>query len=577
MRGGDTQRSVSVVGFNDKISLGWLGETIESREEVMRVQFLDAGTLQPYPLAEHEIYLRGATANWYSKNQWAHLPPWAYRGGDSQAAEPEVLFPPDERFPFGESDPGFRIGPPVIQHATIEPDLDRPDLFYVWPLFDPLAWQNALLYVPDGELLRRKPGSGLGPPPPGEFTFEVKTVGLLNGRQPELMPAHRKVRRQVLLQMPDEGAALPRLTALATRWRTEAKLAPEQHEEIARLFERQLSSSGQFQYSLQPVERDGSIDAVEDFVSNHPSGHCEYFATALALMLRSQGIPSRVVLGYRCDEWDPRDQCFQVRQLHAHAWVEAYLDPAHLDLAGLPQPLRGNDPRRWTYGGWMRLDATPADELGSTAANRTTWGALEARLHAMQHFWERYIADMDNRKQQESVYEPVRRIVRAFTSRLFSWTAWREMLAGAWGILAQMFRSGIMGKLIGGFLLIAVTAALALAGWRLMRLALWLWRRLFGRGGSASARARASIEFYHRFEQVAAVAGLLRRPGETPREFARAARARLAMVSGRPELAVRAVEVAEAFYVVRFGRQELDAAATEAVRHALEELKAGLA
>ena len=67
------------------------------------------------------------------------------------------------------------------------------------------------------------------------------------------------------------------------------------------------------------------IDAIEDFVSNNPRGHCEYFATALALMLRSEGIPSRVVLGYRCDEWDPATQSFQVRQLHAHAWVEAYL------------------------------------------------------------------------------------------------------------------------------------------------------------------------------------------------------------------------------------------------------------
>ena len=44
-------------------------------------------------------------------------------------------------------------------------------------------------------------------------------------------------------------------------------------------------------------------------------------------MLRSQGIPSRVVLGYRCDEWHEDQQCYQVRQLHAHAWVEAFLDP----------------------------------------------------------------------------------------------------------------------------------------------------------------------------------------------------------------------------------------------------------
>ena len=45
-------------------------------------------------------------------------------------------------------------------------------------------------------------------------------------------------------------------------------------------------------------------------------------ASALALMLRSQGIPSRLVLGYRCDEWDAAGKFYQVRQTQAHAWVE---------------------------------------------------------------------------------------------------------------------------------------------------------------------------------------------------------------------------------------------------------------
>ena len=87
------------------------------------------------------------------------------------------------------------------------------------------------------------------------------------------------------------------------QWRLESGLPAQRHDDLARCFERRLSGSGQFQYSLQGEDRDTSMDAIEDFVSNHRRGHCEYFATALALMLRSQGIPSRVVLGYRCDEW----------------------------------------------------------------------------------------------------------------------------------------------------------------------------------------------------------------------------------------------------------------------------------
>ena len=49
-------------------------------------------------------------------------------------------------------------------------------------------------------------------------------------------------------------------------------------------------------------ERDPTIDPIEDFVTKHPQGHCEYFATALTLMLRSLGIPARVVSGFKCDE-----------------------------------------------------------------------------------------------------------------------------------------------------------------------------------------------------------------------------------------------------------------------------------
>ena len=115
------------------------------------------------------------------------------------------------------------------------------------------------------------------------------------------------------------------------------------------------------------------IDPIEDFVSNNPRGHCEYFATALALMLRSQGIPARVVLGYRCEEWNNLGKFYQVRQSDAHAWVEAYLAPRYI-----PRELRwGNDNyRRWAAGAWLRLDPTPAaSELaGHSAAGKVRQG-----------------------------------------------------------------------------------------------------------------------------------------------------------------------------------------------------------
>ena len=65
----------------------------------------------------------------------------------------------------------------------------------------------------------------------------------------------------------------------------------------------------------------------------------------------------------------------------------------------------------------------------------------------------------------------------------------------------------------------------------------------------------------------------MRGAGQTPREFARAAGTRLAKISGRADLTSRAMQVAEAFYRVRFGNIPMDTTAAQTVQKALEELK----
>ena len=374
----------------------------------MQLKLLDPVTREVYPMRE-DVYLRGTVVTWYSQSHWHRDPP-----PDGAAAD--ALATPDEALPRGgrgtkAGSRAFRIGPPVVQQITMEPYLDHDDVFYIWPLVDPAEDAaddtgavlkligNHLLYNPSNGRLARRPSFSVEPRG-GNFKCEVVTSGLVDGHQAELVPASRQVRVSQCLQMPSDRRPLPRLTALAARWLRESSLPPQRHYEVARLFERQLSSSGQFQYTLQGAERDTSIDAIEDFVSNNPRGHCEYFATALALMLRSQGIPSRVVLGYRCDEWHEDQQCYQVRQLHAHAWVEAFLDRDQ--VAQVPEPLRGSQRTHWTHGGWLRLDPTPAGEVGTQAAERTTWGAWQGRWHGLQRYWDKYIVDMDRNKQRES-------------------------------------------------------------------------------------------------------------------------------------------------------------------------------
>ena len=67
---------------------------------------------------------------------------------------------------------------------------------------------------------------------------------------------------------------------------------------------------------------------VQEFLTRRKSGHCETFATAMALVLREHGIPSRLVTGFAGGERGPFGSYYLVRGLDAHAWVEAWCGPA---------------------------------------------------------------------------------------------------------------------------------------------------------------------------------------------------------------------------------------------------------
>ncbi|MGH7263475.1 MAG: transglutaminase-like domain-containing protein [Candidatus Rokuibacteriota bacterium] len=91
-----------------------------------------------------------------------------------------------------------------------------------------------------------------------------------------------------------------------------------------------------FRYSLYRVPRHRSTPALEEFLLDSRAGHCEYFATATALLLRAAGIPARYATGYAVTEWSRREGVFVVRQRHAHSWVRAWVDGAWLDVDTTP-------------------------------------------------------------------------------------------------------------------------------------------------------------------------------------------------------------------------------------------------
>lgn len=117
---------------------------------------------------------------------------------------------------------------------------------------------------------------------------------------------------------------------------------------------------------------------IEEFLLGSGAGHCEYFATALALVLRLQGVPCRLVGGYLAHEWDPATHSVVARARDAHAWVEALLPD----------------------GTWLTLDATPPSDVMTPRAEAATWWS--STREQLEGMWNAVVS-FDGKKRTELV------------------------------------------------------------------------------------------------------------------------------------------------------------------------------
>jgi protein-glutamine gamma-glutamyltransferase len=122
--------------------------------------------------------------------------------------------------------------------------------------------------------------------------------------------------------------------------------------------------SRSYRYTMT-LTRQTTLSPVEEFLFVSRAGNCEYFAASLAVMLRSLGIPARVVNGFQRGEWNPYGEYFMVRYLDAHSWVEAYLPAA----------------------GWTTFDPSPRGGA-DTAVSRAP---MLLYLDALRMRWYRYV------------------------------------------------------------------------------------------------------------------------------------------------------------------------------------------
>jgi transglutaminase-like putative cysteine protease len=95
-----------------------------------------------------------------------------------------------------------------------------------------------------------------------------------------------------------------------------------------------------YSYQVQPLPHGG--DAVDQFLFDMRQGYCTYYASAMAVLARSLGIPARVASGYATGSYDPASKTYIVHEADAHAWPELYVNDRWLPFEPTPiRPLPG--------------------------------------------------------------------------------------------------------------------------------------------------------------------------------------------------------------------------------------------
>jgi transglutaminase-like putative cysteine protease len=299
--------------------------------------------------------------------------------------------------------------------------------------------------------------------------------------------------RTAALQLPDGVST--RVQDLAHSWREHSSSDKEVVKQALTYFNRQ-----DFVYTLEPPLL-GS-DPVDEFLFSTRRGFCEHYAAAFVVLMRSAGIPARVVTGYQGGEYNPLGDYWLIRQSDAHAWAEVWLPD----------------------GGWQRIDPTAAvaperiehslDTAGGAAGAAASFRLPDSDLLGRNLRKLRYLLDAMNNQWHEWVlsYGPQRQL-EFLASLGIARASWKHM----------------------------ALALLLLTGLLLLGIALWM---LLRQPAARDPVQRAWLQFCRRLARL----DLVRRPGEGPRDFASR------VTTARPELAGRVNAITELYVALRYGK-----------------------
>lgn len=555
------------IGFSNTIRLGELGPLKGNPQPVCRVRLWEAQSEVVYPKS-NQLYLRGLALNVYDNKTWTFE--------NARNRNPYGYNPLPDPFSY---DSYLNNNPNWVRCEYEMLPSQRAETFLVSPFFSltPKIKEDYSYLEKELKLCRKNHVRTM------ESVLQLGTFAIQKGVQVEITPVMTPQTIPPLLNVPENEQGkpvVPTAATLAQKWLDDVNLSVEKdgYFKCAKQLERMLRDSGQYQYSLSNPVRKRYLDPVEDFLSENKVGHCEYFAAALVLLLRNAGIPSEIVVGYFCDEYNAFGNYFQVRQSHAHAWVEVWLPPEELGkLAGAKAgnvPVAGNAPvaengsvvegtnddwviagsletyrdawpqEQWSLGAWLRLDPTPdsAKEQAEVSSMLDQAGKL---LDWVNLLWKNYVVELNAPRQKSALYTPVWEATWKKIDRSLGLSKWRTTLYKFWHAARRYLGPGSI------LLFLFSVGALR---WSYRR---WKLRRvppLKSEKRPVWTEAQLStISFYRQLELRLKSWGFVRRSSQTPRQFIRQVEQNCLQAQTEK---IPLDQIVDQYYQVRFGQSD---------------------
>jgi transglutaminase-like putative cysteine protease len=439
-------------GFSNQVNLGEIGELKTSSRPVMHIRIWSALPVGP-------LKWRGAALTDFDGKRWTN-----------PSRKPELIPVEDQHVvlaPVELRQPGRRINYQVDLEA-----IENDTLFFAGTP-EILDLRARALYRSEASTFR------LGHAMPQGFHYEAWSLlddppeGSPPLYPPPVLPL---AARSLYLQLP---ALDERIRQLARSFAGSAATDLER----ARAVERRLRAG--YGYTLALPDREVA-DPLANFLFVRRKGHCEYFASSLAVMLRSLGIPARLATGFQSGVYNSVSGLWLVRTSDAHSWVEAWI-PGY---------------------GWKIFDPTPPDPNPGGLALLTS---LELYLDAAGTFWQEWVVTYDLARQGALAYRMevgARRAgVRWFDALVVARAAWD--------------RHGVAWLRRFGLPALAASAGLAAFGFALGPLLRLIRMR---RRVALVRRGRASVSdatlLYQRMLYLLKRRGYQKPPWFTPVEFA---------------------------------------------------------